>query len=60
MTTWFNLNRPIRPAVDMTLLVPRSLDNANALPTSPQPQHHQIKLDQLLRNKLIGKPNRLT
>lgn len=25
-------------AVDMTLLVPRSLDNAHALPTYPQPQ----------------------
>jgi putative transposase len=28
-------------AVDMTLLVPRSLDNAHALPTYPQPQQQQ-------------------
>jgi putative transposase len=28
-------------AVDMTLLVPRSLDNARALPTYPQPQQQQ-------------------
>jgi len=28
-------------AVDMTLLVPRSLDNAGALPTHPQPQQQQ-------------------
>lgn len=31
----------IGKAVDMTLLVPRSLDNADALPTSPQPQQQQ-------------------
>jgi putative transposase len=29
------------PAVDMTLLLRISLDNAGALPTSPQPQQHQ-------------------
>ena len=29
------------PAVDMTLLLRSSLDNAGALPTSPQPPHHQ-------------------
>lgn len=31
----------IGKAVDMTLLVPRSLDNAAALPTYPQPQQQQ-------------------
>jgi hypothetical protein len=31
----------IGEAVDMTLLVPRSLDNAPALPTYPQPQQPQ-------------------
>jgi putative transposase len=31
----------IGEAVDMTLLVPRSLDNAGALPTHPQPQQQQ-------------------
>jgi putative transposase len=31
----------IGQAVDMTLLVPRSLDNAHALPTYPQPQQQQ-------------------
>lgn len=31
-------------AVDMTLLVPRSLDNAGALPTYPQPQQQQARV----------------
>ena len=34
----------IGEAVDMTLLVPRSLDNAGALPTYPQPQHQQARV----------------
>jgi putative transposase len=31
-------------AVDMMLLVPRSLDNAGALPTYPQPQQQQARV----------------
>ncbi len=34
----------IGQAVDMTLLVPRSLDNARALPTYPQPQQQQARV----------------
>jgi putative transposase len=34
----------IGEAVDMTLLVPRSLDNAGALPTYPQPQQPQARV----------------
>lgn len=34
----------IGEAVDMTLLVPRSLDNAGALPTYPQPQQQQARV----------------
>jgi putative transposase len=34
----------ISEAVDMTLLVPRSLDNAGALPTYPQPQQQQARV----------------
>jgi len=34
----------IGQAVDMTLLVPRSLDNAHALPTYPQPQQRKRRL----------------
>jgi len=34
----------IGQAVDMTLLVPRSLDNADALPTYPQPQQQQANV----------------
>jgi putative transposase len=34
----------IEEAVDMTLLVPRSLDNASALPTYPQPQQQQTRV----------------
>jgi putative transposase len=34
----------IGQAVDMTLLVPRSLDNAHALPTYPQPQQQQARV----------------
>jgi len=34
----------IGQAVDMALLVPRSLDNAGALPTYPQPQQQQAKV----------------
>jgi hypothetical protein len=34
----------IAEAVDMTLLVPRSLDNAGALPTYPQQQQQQARV----------------
>lgn len=42
MTVWrAGVTGDIGKAVDMTLLVPRSLDNAAALPTYPQPQQQQ-------------------
>jgi putative transposase len=42
MAVWrAGVSGDIGEAVDMTLLVPRSLDNAAALPTYPQPQQQQ-------------------
>jgi hypothetical protein len=42
MAVWrAGMSGDIGEAVDMTLLVPRSLDNAAALPTYPQPQQQQ-------------------
>jgi len=45
MAVWrAGVGREIGQAVDMTLLVPRSLDNARALPTYPQPQQAQARV----------------
>jgi putative transposase len=42
MAVWrAGVSGELEKAVDMTLLVPRSLDNADALPTYPQPQQQQ-------------------
>jgi putative transposase len=42
MVVWrAGVSGELEKAVDMTLLVPRSLDNADALPTYPQPQQQQ-------------------
>jgi putative transposase len=45
MAVWrAGVGHEIGQAVDMTLLVPRSLDNARALPTYPQPQQPQARV----------------
>jgi putative transposase len=45
MAVWrAGVSGDIGEAVDMTLLVPRSLDNAHALPTYPQPQQHHARV----------------
>jgi putative transposase len=43
MAVWrAGVSGELEEAVDMTLLVPRSLDNADALPTYPQPQQQAL------------------
>jgi hypothetical protein len=60
MNNRFTRRDPAKEVVDMALLVPRSLDNAGAFSTSPQPQHQEIKIDRLLKNGLIVQPHRFT